>query len=219
MIALAGGVFGGELTVTGYGKVRLQPDKMKVVFEVSATDKDVAEAKRLFAERSATIADVFAQSGIGTNEVVTSGMEMLPVDDYRNGSMVFVGYKFSEEYTFTAKVDRMRLEKISAALFDCKAVERVRTMFELFDPAAPRREARALAVKDAIATAQDIADAAGVRLCEIDKISYGSATDTRMWRMTNNIAADYAPSEGGSAAALRDIEISDSVIISWKIGQ
>ena len=46
----------GELTVTGTGVVKRQPDKMKITFTVSAEDKDMTVARRMFEEHTATLA-------------------------------------------------------------------------------------------------------------------------------------------------------------------
>ena len=54
--------FGGELTVTGKGVVKRQPDKMKITFTVSAEDKDMTVARRMFEEHTATLASRGANS-------------------------------------------------------------------------------------------------------------------------------------------------------------
>ena len=75
-IALAIPALAGEITVTGKGSVSLPPDKMKMTFEVSAIDLDIAAAKRTFKERTAILSATLAKVGVATNEVLTSGMDM-----------------------------------------------------------------------------------------------------------------------------------------------
>lgn len=213
MLLAATCALAGEITVTGKGRISLPPEKMKITFEVSASTNDMTQAEKIFAERTATLSAALASAGISSNEVVTAGLEMAPNMEYDKGELVFRGYLFRESYTFTAKLDRVRLGEILAALFGSKAVQSANTSFELFDPEAPRREARLIAVKNAREIAEDIASAAGVSLGEIEEITYGDTHDARNSMRFTNYAATVSDEAG---ASLRNIEISDSVIIKWK---
>ena len=216
------GVFGfalvslaGELTVTGTGVVKRQPDKMKITFTVSAEDKDMTVARRMFEEHTATLASAFVAAGILTNEVVTSGVSMCVDYDWHEGRK-FNGYMFEEDYIFVAKVDRARLNRINSALFSCKAVKSLSNSFELFDPAAARNEARTLAVKNARDVAQRMARDAGVTLCEINEIIY-TGFEARDYTYTNHATPSSAYDGSGSVTSLRDIVVSETVCIKWKI--
>ena len=177
---------GGELTVTGKGVVKRQPDKMKITFTVSAEDKDMTVARRMFEEHTAKLASAFAAAGISTNEVVTSGISMCADYDWREGRK-FNGYKS------------------------------LSNSFELFDPAAARNEARTLAVKNARDLAQRMAMDADVTLCEINEIIY-TAMDPRNYTYSNNFATPSSADDGtGSVTSLRDIVLSETVCIKWKI--
>lgn len=213
MLATATCALAGEITVTGQGRVSLPPEKMKITFDVSASANDMAEAEKIFSERTTTLSAALANVGVSSNEVVTAGLEVSPNMEYDKGEVVFRGYLFRESYTFTAKLDRVRLGEILAALFSSKAVERANTFFELFDPDEPRREARIIAVKNAREIAEDIADAAGVSLGEIEEIIYGDTQTARSNMRFTNFAASVADEAG---ASLRNIEISESVVIKWK---
>ena len=217
-VALAAVALAGEIAVTGSGTVMKQPDKMKIVFAVSATDKDMAEARRLFGERTDMTAEAFAVAGIATNEVTTAGMEMHKEYSYENGRRVLSGFTFSETYTFTAKVDRTRLARINAALFECQAIGSFEEYFELFDTETVRSEARAKAVANAREIAEGLAKAAGVRLGKIQEIEYGEGGGRVVTysKFARAEAADFG-GETGSSAQLKDIEVSDSVRIRWKI--
>ena len=216
-IALAIPALAGEITVTGKGSVSLPPDKMKMTFEVSAIDLDIAAAKRTFKERTAILSATLAKVGVATNEVLTSGMDMESVKEYEGSRVVkFMGYRFSEEYTFVAKIDRARIERLYTALVDCKCVEKMRFWFELFDNETPRQEARAQAVGNAREIAAGIAQAAGVRLGEIEEIEYSALDGFNPRYIQTNCFADYSEAVS-SVGALRNIEISESVRIKWKI--
>lgn len=226
-LSLSLGALCGEMTVTGKGMVRLPPDKMRLAFEVSAMDMDVGEAKRVFAERTAALSVTLAEAGVTSNEVYASGLEMEYVTEYEELNAPFgiakkvpKGYRFSEQYTFIARLDRARLENIYSRLVAGKIVEGLNVHYELFDIQAPMNAARALAVKDARETAEGIAAAAGVTLGEIGEIVYrgdgtlpvraaGAFFDARI-KCDESFCAEPVGSP-------RDIAISDSVQITWKI--
>lgn len=207
----------GEITVVGTGTVRLPPDKMKMMFRVSAVDQDIVSAKSLFAERTASLATTLADVGIGTNEILTSGLNLDTVKEWENGKMSFRGYSFSEWYTFVAPLDRARLERLYTSLVDCKTIEELSLSFELFDTEAPKQEAIARAVNDARAKAEAIAHTAGVRLGKIDEIVYGCEGDNHHERglMKTNLA--MADGASMTVGALHEIEVSDTVRIRWNI--
>ena len=216
---LASAALAGELSVVGTGTARRQPDKMKITFSVSSTDKDMATARRLFDERTASLSSTLAAAGIATNEVMTTGMDVNREFDYVNGSQVFVGYRFEECYTFAAKLDRKRLERIKTALFDSEAIESLRLWYDLFEPSELRKAARANAVANAREIAEGIAAAAGVSLGEIDEISYGGDRNGGYSRANcvNSMAAAAAGDEAGAPTSLQDMAVSDSVTIKWRI--
>jgi uncharacterized protein YggE len=96
-------------------------------------------------------------------------------------------------------------------------VSSLENSFELFDSAAARNEARTLAVKNARDLAQRMAMDADVTLCEINEIIY-TAMDPRNYTYSNNFAAPSSADDGtGSVTSLRDIVLSETVCIKWKI--
>ena len=213
---MALGALAGEITVVGKGTVRLPPDKMKMMFQVSATDADIVAAKTQFAERTASLAATLEEVGVEKNEILTSGLNMTVVKEWENGKSVFKGYNFSESYTFVAKLDRARLERLYTLLVDCKTIEGLSLSFELFDTETPKQEAIARAVADARKTAEGIVRAAGVKLGKVDEIVYGYEGDSRYDR--GLMKANFVMAEGGSMSVgeLHEIEISDTVRIRWK---
>jgi hypothetical protein len=218
MAAMAG--LAGEISVSGNGVVRVQPDKMKITFSVYATDRAMAEARRLFDERTFALSKVFEYVGIATNEVVTSGMYGRAEYDYENGKRVFSGYRVDEGYTFSARVDRARLAKLTAAILDSGVVDELNVSFELFDEAAARNEARVKAVQNAKEIALSLAEAAGVRLGRIEIIEYGTSGGG-MPRYANFALKAMGSSDFGAESVqlgeLRAIEVTDSVNIKWQI--
>lgn len=220
--AMAASGLAGELAVTGKGTVRRAPDKMKIVFSVSATEPDLASARKAFAGESAKVAEALAAAGVELGEVTTAGSYMNKSYRYEAGKRIFEGYRMTEEYTVTAPMDRERLDRIKTTLFKSEAIESLEERFELYDPEALRGEARAAAVANARTIAGELAKAAGVELGEITLIEYGEAGGAaigyRNMVMAKSMVCDEADfGASGIEAQVRELSVGDSVSIRWKL--
>lgn len=220
--AMAASGLAGELAVTGKGTVRRAPDKMKIVFSVSATEPDLASARKAFAGESAKVAEALAAAGVEISEVTTAGGYMNKSYRYEDGKRIFEGYRMTEEYTVTAPMDRERLDRIKTTLFKSEAIGSLEERFELYDPEALRGEARAAAVANARTIAGELAKAAGVKLGEITLIEYGEAGGAaigyRNMVMAKGMECDEADfGASGIEAQARELSVGDSVSIRWKL--
>lgn len=220
--AMAASGLAGELAVTGKGTVRRAPDKMKIVFSVSATEPDLASARKAFAGESAKVAQALAAAGVELGEVTTAGGYMNKSYRYEDGKRIFEGYRMTEEYTVTAPMDRERLDRIKTTLFKSEAIGSLEERFELYDPEALRGEARAAAVANARTIAGELAKAAGVELGEITLIEYGEAGGAaigyRNMVMAKGMECDEAEfGASGIEAQARELSVGDSVSIRWKL--
>lgn len=220
--AMAASGLAGELAVTGKGTVRRAPDKMKIVFSVSATEPDLASARKAFAGESAKVAEALAAAGVEISEVTTAGGYMNKSYRYEDGKRIFEGYRMTEEYTVTAPMDRERLDRIKTTLFKSEAIGLLEERFELYDPEALRGEARAAAVANARTIAGELAKAAGVELGEITLIEYGEAGGAaigyRNMVMAKGMECDEAEfGASGIEAQARELSVGDSVSIRWKL--
>ncbi|MBR4258827.1 MAG: SIMPL domain-containing protein [Kiritimatiellae bacterium] len=220
--AMAASGLAGELAVTGKGTVRRAPDKMKIVFSVSATEPDLASARKAFAGESAKVAQALAAAGVEISEVTTAGGYMNKSYRYEDGKRIFEGYRMTEEYTVTAPMDRERLDRIKTTLFKSEAIGSLEERFELYDPEALRGEARAAAVANARTIAGELAKAAGVKLGEITLIEYGEAGGAaigyRNMVMAKGMECDEAEfGASGIEAQARELSVGDSVSIRWKL--
>ena len=223
MLVLVWAGLAGEITVTGTGRVKRQPDKMNIMFSVSSTDPDMAGARNAFADKTAVVAAALAAAGVSSNEVIRAGMYMNRSYSYEAGRQKFEGYQFTENYTFSAAMDRARLARIKQELFKSEAIGSLDESFELFDPEKLRGEARTTAVANARTIAEGLAAAAGVKLGDIVSIEYGGGGDStiryRNMVMAKGVMSDEAEEfgESGIGAQLRDLSVSDSVVIRWNL--
>jgi len=236
-VAVAGvACLAGEIRVEGRGTVSVAPDMMRIRFDVEAVDKDMAKSAELFAVKSAAVTKALTEAGVASNEVTTSGLEMEPRYHHEdnedndqgrwgNGKRVFDGYCHSTEVTFAAPIDRERLEKVYRVVVGCKTGTEMNLDFFVKDTKEAKARARRRAVKNAQASARELCDAAGVTLGEVDKIvSYTSGNEDDSFELAScemklksfePAARDGAPVL--PAIRIRDIEVSDRVVITWKL--
>jgi len=232
-VAMATACLAGEIRVEGRGTVSVAPDMMRIRFDVEAVDKDMAKSAELFAVKSAAVTKALTEAGVASNEVTTSGLEMEPRYHYEDkdgndqgrwgdGKRVFDGYCHSTEVTFAAPLDRERLDTVYRAVVECKTGTEIHLDFFVKDTKKAQTQARRRAVKNAQASARELCKAAGVTLGEVDKIVYTSGNEGDSFELApcamksfGSAARDGAPVL--PAIRIRDIEVSDRVVITWKL--
>lgn len=232
--AMAAACLAGEICVEGRGTVSVAPDMMRLRFDVEAIDMDMAKSAEMFGEKSAAVTRALLAAGVASNEVTTSGIEMEPlyhhedkdgndVGRWGKGKRVFDGYCHSTEVTFAAPLDRERLEKIYRVVVGCKTGTEMNLDFFVKDTNGAKARARRLAVENARDAASELTAAAGVALGEPEKIVYTSENESDSFgaaaccemKSFGPAARDGAPVL--PAIRIRDIEISDRVVITWKL--
>ncbi len=194
------------LTVTGRGEAVAAPDLAVVTIGVQTDGATAAEALRAnAAAMSATIASLKSMD-IADRDIQTSGLSVNPRYDYeRNRSAPeVIGFRASNSV-------RVRLRDLdqAGAVIDEAVSTGANSLggvsFTFADPKPLYEEARRDAVADAKARAEQLADAAGVRLGPILRIDEGAAPGLRPERMVVSAArmeADFAapPIEAGESS-------------------
>ena len=216
-----------DITVEGRGTVKLPPDGMRITFTVSAVDPDMAASKRLFAEKNAAMAAALEAAGVDKErELKITNIAMRPRYEWQHkngeGRQVFKGYENAVDYLFAAPLDRDRLEKVYDAIVASKAGQDFGVAFELRDMEAARAEARRRAVRNAEAIARDLAATLNLALDRVEGIRYGAMaqSDVKAYGVMARAANFADEAEGGAFLpdlSLRDIEISETVYVSWDL--
>jgi len=157
------------LTMIGTGEATAVPDQLSFRLSVSAKDKDLetalATASRLMRHALAA-AEGF---GVTKDDMQTTGLQMNPEYRYHSyGPPELTGYRVTQ----TARVLVKQLGKAGKAISAVVASggNRVRVtgiQLEIGDPDAVMAKARAAAVTEATAKAQQYADATGQSLGEV----------------------------------------------------
>ncbi len=154
-----------KIHVTGNGSVVGEPDIATLNLGVSVEKKTVAEAREAAAVAMTAVIDALKARGIAENDIQTERFSIYPQYDYTENGRVLRGYSVNN--TVSAKV--RALENLSGVIDDAAqaggdivVVNAIQFMIE--DTTPLQTQARGLAVKDAEAKAQTLADASGVTL-------------------------------------------------------
>jgi uncharacterized protein YggE len=168
-----------QIVVNGVGRVEVSPDQASVTVGVQLQRRTAAEATGEANRVATRIVARLQRVGLRREEMRTSAIQVFPV--YTGGQQgvppQITGYRAS--YTLTLNVRNLDLvgRAIDAAV-EAGANTILGISFGLQDPSRTRNEALALAVRDARAKADAIAQAAGLRIIGIERIAE-SESDVR----------------------------------------
>ncbi len=155
----------GKIHVTGSGSVAGEPDIATLNLGVSVEKETVAEAREAAAAAMTGVIASLKANDVAEKDIQTERFSIYPQYDYTDNGRVLRGYSVNN--TVSAKV--RELENLSEVIDDAAeaggdivVVNSIQFMIE--DATALQAQARSLAVKNAEAKAQTLAEASGVTL-------------------------------------------------------
>lgn len=199
------------ITTTGTGKVSGTPDVMTISLGVqteAATAREALDQNNFIA---AGVIDTLKNSGIQPADLQTSQLSVYPAYDDKN---VITGYQVTNSVTAKLRDISTAGAVIDAVTSQAGDAARVQQLsFSIDDDSALRAAARAGAVTQAQAQAEQLAEAAGVPLGSIRSITetaYGAPQP--YYAMSSAASAGSVPIEAGSQ------ELSVVVQVEYNIG-
>jgi uncharacterized protein len=170
------------VTVSSSGVVSVAPDVADVVIGVMAQKPTVAEAQSAAATSMTSVIAAIKKTGVDDKDIVTVNLSLNPVYDYStNGANPrLVGYQFAN----TLRVTVRSIGKVAAVVDDSMAAGATTVngiSFRVGDPKAAQGQARSLAMTDARARADALAQAAGVSVKGVASISETSSQPTPVY--------------------------------------
>ncbi len=201
------------MTVEGHGTATAVPDAIRITGEFEGLCGRYEEAMEQAVEAAVPLRDALGEAGFDPKILKTSRLDIRP--EYvsgEDGSMTFRGYSYRHGISVTADSDGMTVGRLMEAILDSGSAPRIRTEYFCRDVSGPMSQARRNAVDDAKSKAEELADAAGVRLGDIESISYasGHGPAVMMARSMKSVSAEFI-------AEPEDQTFSDSVNIVWEI--
>lgn len=162
------------IAISAEGKVSATPDLATVSLGV-LTQGDTADGvQNESSKKINTIIDFVIKQGIDKNDINTSQFNIYPTQDYRDGKSIITGYQANQTIVIKVRNVNESTNKLSTILGSvtkngANQVNGVSLSFD--DPDQFRQQARELAIVKAKEKAQQLADAAGLKLGRVVSLS------------------------------------------------
>jgi len=166
------------LSVNGSAKVVLTPDVAYISVGVHSENEDANQAVSDNNAKAQQIMDALSAQGIDPLDIQTSNFSIYPSQKYdENGNQTGVTFMVDNTVTVTlrdlAKVGETLSAAVSAGANNIYGIQ-----FDLLDKTAALSNARQVAVADARKQADELAQAAGVAIGEVQSINFYNAYPT-----------------------------------------
>lgn len=187
------------ITARGIGTVRGTPDTMTMVIGVQTRADTAKAALDANNEKATTLIEVLKGGGVAAADLQTSQLSINPTYDQQGARIT--GYEVTDQVTATLHDITAAgglLDAASGAAGDAVRVQQLG--FSIDDDSEPRARARADGVRQAQTQAQQMAEAAGVALGPIQKITeiVGQPTPYPYADRASPAVAPAAPVEPGT---------------------
>jgi uncharacterized protein len=206
-----------SISVSGQGEASAAPDMATINAGVQTLAPTVEQATRENQAAVAKVLQALETHGIAAKDMQTADYGIWPEQRYDargNGEATITGYRVNNSVKVTVR-DIARVGEVLGAVTTAGANAVNGVSFGLADDSALEVRARALAMADARARAEDLAKLAGVELGEVLTLSTstGSGYPRPMVSMRME-AADAAPPPGIAAG---ELDVSVQVQVTYAI--
>jgi uncharacterized protein YggE len=145
------------MTVTGIGSISIAPDIVQIQLEVKTESKQLSQAQQENAELMNLVIESLLELGIARENIQTVSYNISPQYDYVEGRQVFRGYEVINSVDVKIKNIEQAGTIIDTAVRNgVNQVSNIR--FTVENEQIPYQEALSLALKNALAKAQTIAN-------------------------------------------------------------
>ncbi len=158
------------MTVQGVGIATLPPDIARFSVGISEEGWQVRQIQQSVARRTDAVLSALQSHGVVERDLQTTDYAISPEHDYREGRHVFRGYSVTTSLRVTVR-EIGQVGALLEAVTDAGATDIDRITFELDDPEQANRLARAEAVRNARAKAEELAAAVGATLGPVITVS------------------------------------------------
>lgn len=160
------------LSVTGSTKVVLTPDIAYIYIGVHSENEDATQAVAENSESTQDVIDALLATGIAERDIQTTNFSVYPRQDYGpNGEPLETITFIVENSVFVTLRDIEQIGELLNVAVNAGANSISGISFDVEDKSAALSDARGLAIADARAQAEELAEAAGVILGDIHSIS------------------------------------------------
>ena len=202
------------LTVSAAGSVKVTPDAVKVMGQVTVVDGTNAGALAKANTSSAVVRKALIANGVSTKDIATTSLTVYPEYNYtQDKGSVQIGYRASQSFTVVVKNASNAgavVDAIAAAGGDYLQLQGVSPF--VLDNTKATEAARAAAVKNARAKAASYAKLMGVKLGKVNYLTEGGASYNPPVYGVMKAAADSA-----TVIDLGTQDVSVSISVQWAL--
>ncbi|MEA3340205.1 MAG: SIMPL domain-containing protein [Chloroflexota bacterium] len=207
---------GGSISVSGSSAIRVQPDRVVLIFGVETFARTPRASQSQNARLSREVLDAIRAHGIAERHIATAHFTLRPrYDDYDRN--VISGYEARNTIAVTLR-DAQKLESVLVAALEAGATAVDGIEFSITNLRELRDEARELAIQAALEKAAAMSSAADMTLGGVTNIRedaghygyFGSWGGSRQWTNVQNVVQDLADQ---GALTLEDGSISLGQIV------
>jgi uncharacterized protein YggE len=206
--------------VNGEGKVTAVPDTAILTLGIEAQELTVAEARDEAAEAMTRVMDTLKSTGIDEDDIQTQYFNIQEVTRWDNDrqQQTVIGYQVTN--TVTVKV--RDITRVSAVIDSVTAaggdLTRINSLaFTIDDPSFFQEQARADAVADAAAKANQLADLADIKLGKPTYISESSYIPSPIYRDVVTVGQGVPEATPTTPVSPGEMEITVNVQIGYAI--
>jgi uncharacterized protein YggE len=194
------------ITARATGTVVAAPDTATVVLGVETRDRSATAALAANSERATAVIGVLQAAGVAPADIRTSRLTVYPTTAPETGRIT--GYEVSNQVTATLHdigAAGAVIDQAAAAAGDAIRVQQIE--FSIADESAARAQARADAVRRALAQGQQLADAAGVGLGPVRSIVEVAGEPPVPYRAEADRASQAVPVQPGTQELSVTVEV------------
>lgn len=169
-----------EITVSAHGSVSEMPDGIRIDMSVVAENADYAQTIDQLNQKVGAINTALLNARIEASATTQSyAITEVWSDPYDQDKRKFQGYRTTQKMAVTIGVDKELLRRAIVGLAMCSGSPSVDITFIVQDTDPMEKAARQAAVKRARESANDLADAAGLKLVSVKSINFTSSNRPR----------------------------------------
>ena len=202
------------ITVNAEGTVKVTPNAVKIMGQVTVVEGTNAAALSKANSASAAVRKAVLANGVSAKDLATTSLTVYPEYNYtQDKGSVQIGYRASQSFTVVVKNAANAgavIDAIAAAGGDYLQLQGVSPF--VLDNTKATEAARAAAVKNAKAKAISYAKLLGVKLGKVDFLSEGGATYNPPIYGVAKASADEA-----TVIDLGTQDVSVSITVQWAL--
>jgi uncharacterized protein YggE len=163
------------IKVQGKGRVTVQPDTVVITFDVEEKAREYKDCLNNLNQKTTMLRSDIEAIGRAGSELKTSNFSLRVHTKYMGGRHVFDGYRGSHTLHIEFPADKDNLNQVLRQIAQGHSGAEIRLTFTVRDKEAVKQAALVEAVKTAQKNAQILAEAAGLKLGQIQQVDYGWA--------------------------------------------